>query len=128
MMSTSIPCRICNLGDALPHASDVVGLPCDAIVRERARRTRARGVVGDRDVLVLQRPGRKHHGVDRIAPVAPDRVRMQVAADVGHLDQRVARRVVVEVVRAAMASLGFDVGSVEHPVHVALVGERERDA
>ena len=47
-----------------------------------------RRVIGDRDVLVAERMTLGDHRLDGIAAVAPQRVHVQVAADVLARDQR----------------------------------------
>ena len=56
--------------------------------RQVPRRRRMRRVVGDRHVLVAERDAALHHRFDRIAAVAPGRVHVQVAANVGARHER----------------------------------------
>src|SRR5438105_2957081 len=56
--------------------------------RQRARGARARRVIGDRDVLVAERAAGGDHRLDRIPPVAPRRMHVQIAADVLAPQQR----------------------------------------
>ena len=72
-----------DVGVPLAEAGDFVSLALDAVDRQVARRRRARRVIGDREVLVAERTAPVDHRLDRVAAVAPRRVHVEIAADVG---------------------------------------------
>ncbi len=74
-------------------------------------------VVADRDVLVAEIAGRGPHLQHGRAPVRPRRVTVEVAADLGQLDEGWG------VTRVGLlAKLGWEPGQAERPVDLALVG------
>jgi hypothetical protein len=79
-------------------------------------------MVGHRHVVVPQRFGGVHHDIDRVAPVAPIGVHVQIATHVAdgqqHRQGTGKRRVDLAV---ALAQLGSDVGEVESGVDVRLL-------
>ena len=91
----------------------------------RPSRRRVR-VVAEREVLVAERLRGERHLLDRRLPVRPGRVAVQVAAQVGALDElrqlALARRVELA---AVLAQLGRDVRVAEVRVELLLVGSRE---
>ena len=78
------------------EARDFIGLAGDTVQRQGARRHRARRVVRDGDVLVAELGAGADHLLDEVTAVAPRRVHVQIAADVGARDEpgqrAVARR------------------------------------
>ena len=88
----------------------------------------AGGVVGDRQVGVAARLRRLGHLGERVAPVGERRVAVQVAAQVGELDQ--LRELALGGrgdLAVALAQLGLDVGEAEALVDLGLgVVERDR--
>ena len=74
-------------GKLLAHERDLVALPLEAVAIERAERRRVLGVIGDRDVLVSERAALGDHVMQCVAPVAVRGVHVQVAANVGALDE-----------------------------------------
>ena len=78
--------------------------------REVVAEAEARRVVGDRQVLVARVAGRDRHLLDRGGAVGRGRVAVQVAAQIGDLDQLGQRpdRRRLELA-AVLAQLGLDV-------------------
>ncbi len=85
-----------------------------------------RRVVAHREVLVPERLRGARHLLDRRLPVRPGRVRVQVAAQVGALDQDGQRAVASgHQLARVLPQLGWDVGVAEVGVELLLVGGRE---
>ena len=87
---------------------DLLALAADVVGREAADGADGRRVVADRDVLVAALARRAAHLLDARAAVRPRRVAVQVAADVGDLDER--RRLAAE---RRLAQLGRAPGEAE---------------
>ena len=75
----------------LVGGGDLLALAADVVAGEAAGGADRRRVVADREVLVAAVTGRAAHRLDAEAAVAPGRVRVQVAADVGLLQERRGR-------------------------------------
>ena len=68
-----------------PARSASISLACCAMpsIDSVPARLRRRRVIGDGEVAVAERPRRADHRLGRVAAVAPQRVRVQIALDVG---------------------------------------------
>ena len=114
-----------QLGIGRPQRLDFPGLLGDALDRQRPARLRRRRVIGDGEVAVAERPRRADHRLGRVAAVAPQRVRVQIALDVGQRDGRRERaafreRDLVE----AVPPLRRDPRQIERGVEIGFGGRR----
>ena len=76
-----------DAGHLRAHRLDLGPLLRHVVDGERARGPGALGVIGNRKVRVAELARRLHHARGGVAPVAPRRVRVQVAANVGQRHQ-----------------------------------------
>ena len=93
-MSHSIPRRTRNGASALVGGGDLLALAADVVGGQAAHGADGRRVVADREVVVAALARGAAHLLDARAAVRPGRVAVQVAADVGELDER--RRLAAE--------------------------------
>ena len=103
-----------DAGHLRAHRLDLGALLRHVVDRERARCPGALRVIGNREVRVAELARRLHHARGGVAPVAPRRMRVQVAPDVGERHQ-LRQAIAIDDVElvAVFAQLGGNVRQLE---------------